>query len=51
MEEFTSLLNNRISYLQRLDGPVMGWSSVYTPEEIIYAAGIAPFGVTGEGEP
>ncbi len=51
MEEFTSLLNNRISYLQRLDGPVMGWSSVYTPEEIIYAAGIAPFSVTGEGEP
>jgi len=51
MEEFTSLFNNRISCLQRLGSPVMGWSSVYTPEEIIYAAGIAPFSVTGEGEP
>ncbi len=51
MDEFSSLLNNKLSYLKSLDKPVMGWSSIYTPEEIIYAAGIAPFSVTGEGEP
>jgi benzoyl-CoA reductase/2-hydroxyglutaryl-CoA dehydratase subunit BcrC/BadD/HgdB len=34
-----------------MDKPVMGWSSVYTPEEIIDAAGIVPFCITGEGEP
>ncbi len=51
MEEFSSLSINKISYLKSLDTPVMGWSSVYTPEEIIYAAGITPFSVTGEREP
>lgn len=31
--------------------PKIGWFSVYTPEEIIYAAGLVPFRITGESAP
>jgi benzoyl-CoA reductase/2-hydroxyglutaryl-CoA dehydratase subunit BcrC/BadD/HgdB len=51
MEQFSNLEKNKITYLKNQGNPVMGWSSIYTPEEIIYAAGIMPFRVTGESEP
>jgi benzoyl-CoA reductase/2-hydroxyglutaryl-CoA dehydratase subunit BcrC/BadD/HgdB len=51
MEAFSDLLKDKITYLKNQDNPVMGWSSVYAPREIIQAAGITPFSVTGESEP
>lgn len=48
IEEFAALSRDNLSYLKTLHKPVMGWVSTYTPEEIIYAAGIIPFRITGE---
>lgn len=42
---------NRIDVLKSIRQPKMGWFSIYTPEEIIYAANITPFRITGELAP
>ena len=39
---------NKINALRLINKPKLGWVSIYTPEEILYAAGIASFRITGE---
>src|SRR3990167_8967861 len=48
VEECAALTRNKITNLKRLGNPAIGWFSVYTPEEIIYASGITSFRITGE---
>ncbi len=48
IEGFNSLSRDKIDYLKSLDKPTIGWFSTYTPEEIVYAAGMIPFRITGE---
>lgn len=50
MTQIQSLINdiadigrNRLCALKKINRPKMGWFSVYTPEEIIHAAGLIPF--------
>ncbi|WP_150275295.1 2-hydroxyacyl-CoA dehydratase subunit D [Paenibacillus tepidiphilus] len=42
------LHRSRLELLPQLDRPKLGFSSIYMPEELLYAAGIAPFRLTGE---
>ncbi|MBN2535775.1 MAG: 2-hydroxyacyl-CoA dehydratase [Spirochaetales bacterium] len=48
IENITNLYKNRIELLKAKDKPKIGWVSIYTPEEILYAAGTIPFRITGE---
>ncbi|MBN2535778.1 MAG: 2-hydroxyacyl-CoA dehydratase [Spirochaetales bacterium] len=48
VENITDLYKNRIELLKTKDNPKIGWISIYTPEEIFYAAGLIPFRITGE---
>jgi len=45
---FVQTSEHKIKNLKQNSKPSIGWFSVYTPEEIIYAAGAVPFRVTGE---
>ncbi|MCG8615932.1 MAG: 2-hydroxyacyl-CoA dehydratase family protein [Desulfobacterales bacterium] len=44
----TDIHHNRFEILGALEGPKLGWTSIYTPEEILYAAGITPYRISGE---
>ncbi|MNO18777.1 R-phenyllactate dehydratase beta subunit [compost metagenome] len=47
--EFFDLMNrNRIEFVKSAGRAAIGWSSIYTPEEILYAANLTPFRITGE---
>ena len=48
IREFEQVSSGRIDYLKSLSKPLIAWSSVYTPEEIIHAGGLIPFRITGE---
>lgn len=48
IENITELNKNKIKFLKSLGKPSVGWTSIYTPEEIYYAAGIITFRITGE---
>jgi bzd-type benzoyl-CoA reductase N subunit len=45
---FERAARQKIETLKKLGRPSLGWVSVYTPEEIIHAAGVVPFRITGE---
>lgn len=51
IENINQKTKDKIKILTKSDQPKMGWFSVYTPEEIIYAAGIMPFRITGDLAP
>lgn len=44
----TDIQRNRFDILKACRRPKIGWVSIYTPEEIIYAAGLIPYRITGE---
>jgi benzoyl-CoA reductase/2-hydroxyglutaryl-CoA dehydratase subunit BcrC/BadD/HgdB len=46
--DITLLGKNKIELLTKIDKPKIGWISIYTPEEILYAAGIIPYRITGD---
>ena len=46
--EVTDIHHNRFEILKALDRPKIGWVSIYTPEEILYAAGLIPYRISGE---
>jgi len=48
INKITELQKNKYTLLQASEKPKIGWVSIYTPEEIIHAAGIHPFRITGE---
>lgn len=48
IQNLIDINTNKLSRLQAIDKPKVGWLSIYTPEEIFYAAGIIPFRITGE---
>ncbi len=48
IENITELHDNRIALLKASEKPKIGWVSIFTPEELIYAAGLIPFRITGE---
>ncbi len=50
-KEFEHILKDRAGYLKKMNNPVIAWSSVYTPEEIIHAGDLIPFRITGESRP
>lgn len=45
---FFQTSQQKIENLKKIKKPSIGWISVYTPEEVIYAAGAVPFRITGE---
>lgn len=51
INDFEQVSDAKLEHLKSLGKPVMGWFSVYTPEEIIYAAGIEPFRIIGDMAP
>lgn len=48
LENILELNKNKYELLKSIDKPKIGWTSIYTPEEIFYAAGIATFRITGD---
>lgn len=46
--QITDIHHNRFEILKALDRPKIGWVSIYTPEEILYAAGLVPYRIFGE---
>ncbi len=44
----TDIHHNRFEILKACRRPKIGWVSIYTPEEVIYAAGLIPYRITGE---
>lgn len=46
--QFKHMNQNKISLLQQKDEGKIGWISIYTPEEIIDAAGLIPYRITGD---
>lgn len=48
IDDITCLNKDKINLLKNINQPKIGWFSIYTPEEIIYAAGLIPFRITGE---
>jgi benzoyl-CoA reductase/2-hydroxyglutaryl-CoA dehydratase subunit BcrC/BadD/HgdB len=44
------LHRNRFDLLRAAESPKIGWVSIQTPEEILLAAGVIPFRITGELE-
>jgi len=51
LKDITSLYEQRRQLLENVDKPKIGWLSISTPEEIIYAAGMIPYRITGETRP
>jgi len=47
---FYQTSRQKVENLRKIDKPSIGWVSVYTPEEVIYACGAVPFRITGEGQ-
>ncbi len=48
LTDITDMHHNRFDILKANKRPKIGWVSIYTPEEIIYAAGLLPYRITGE---
>jgi benzoyl-CoA reductase/2-hydroxyglutaryl-CoA dehydratase subunit BcrC/BadD/HgdB len=48
MSPFIEMLQQKYRKLKDINKPTVGWFSIYTPEEIIYAAGMIPFRIIGE---
>lgn len=48
LTDITDIHHNRFEILQACGRPKLGWVSIYTPEEIIYAAGLIPYRISGE---
>ncbi len=48
IEEIANIHKNRQNLIKSANKRALGWLSIYTPEEIVYAAGIIPFRITGE---
>jgi benzoyl-CoA reductase/2-hydroxyglutaryl-CoA dehydratase subunit BcrC/BadD/HgdB len=48
IEEISHLHKNRLALLKATNQRSIGWVSIYTPEEIVYAAGMIPYRITGE---
>lgn len=48
IEEITNIHRNRLDLLRSANKRAIGWVSIYTPEEIVYGAGMIPFRITGE---
>ncbi|WP_025689136.1 2-hydroxyacyl-CoA dehydratase subunit D [Paenibacillus zanthoxyli] len=47
-EIFALMNRNRAEFVKSAGRPAIGWLSIYTPEEILDAAGLVPFRITGE---
>ncbi|MCP1308855.1 2-hydroxyacyl-CoA dehydratase subunit D [Paenibacillus tyrfis] len=47
VERIVELNVGRLDALKAVDKPKIGWTSIYTPEEILYAAGFIPFRIMG----
>ncbi|MEK3903808.1 2-hydroxyacyl-CoA dehydratase subunit D [Paenibacillus sp. FSL R7-0179] len=43
-----ALHQDRLERLPLINQPKLGYSSIYTPEEVLYAAGVVPFRITGD---
>ncbi|MCW9033348.1 MAG: 2-hydroxyacyl-CoA dehydratase family protein [Rhodospirillales bacterium] len=48
IEDVVDLHRNRFTLLKEAKKPKIGWVTIYTPEEILLAAGVIPFRLTGE---
>jgi benzoyl-CoA reductase/2-hydroxyglutaryl-CoA dehydratase subunit BcrC/BadD/HgdB len=48
IEGVVNIYRNRFDLLKAADSPKIGWVSIDTPEEILLAAGVIPFRMTGE---
>lgn len=48
MDELTGMYHQRFERLGNLTAPPIGWLSVHTPEELLYAAGMAPYRMMGD---
>lgn len=48
LTDITDIHHNRFELLKACPRPKISWTSIYTPEEIIYAAGMIPYRITGE---
>jgi benzoyl-CoA reductase/2-hydroxyglutaryl-CoA dehydratase subunit BcrC/BadD/HgdB len=48
IKEITDLHENRFQFLKNEDQPKINWLSPGTPEEVIYAANMIPYRITGE---
>lgn len=48
VEDIVGIHKDRLNILKKINLPKIGWVSIYTPEEVIYAAGVIPFRITGE---
>ncbi|MCP4626145.1 MAG: 2-hydroxyacyl-CoA dehydratase [bacterium] len=48
IEKIIDLHNNKPNLLKKINAPKIGWVSIYTPEEIIWAAGAVPYRISGE---
>lgn len=48
VEDIVRIHKDRFNILKKINRPKIGWVSIYTPEEVIYAAGLVPFRITGE---
>jgi benzoyl-CoA reductase/2-hydroxyglutaryl-CoA dehydratase subunit BcrC/BadD/HgdB len=48
LQDVIDINKNKIELLKSTNKSKIGWFSIYTPEEIIYAAGLTPFRITGE---
>jgi len=46
--DVVDLHQNRFALLKAAENPKIGWVTIYTPEEILLAAGVIPFRLTGE---
>jgi benzoyl-CoA reductase/2-hydroxyglutaryl-CoA dehydratase subunit BcrC/BadD/HgdB len=51
ISDITDLHKNRFELLKASSSPKIGWLSIYTPEEILYATGMIPYRITGETFP
>ena len=51
LNDIIRLHENRFQLLKNEESPKINWLSIYTPEEIIYAANIIPYRITGETRP
>lgn len=48
IEDINLLNQNKFQLLKKIDRKKIGWFSIYAPEEIISAAGMLPYHITGE---
>lgn len=51
IKDIAAMHENRFERLKAVDQPRVGWLSILTPEEILYAAGAIPYRITGETRP